>query len=154
MIELNEKMSDDEIIKKLEYYISISKENYNKLITKSYEITSNNFTYEQGLQHFEYIIDNIISIKKQNINNLDLSDIAIYDNYKYKCNCDSFKWHINNGLSQPYPRELKIITNYLQSNPTKNNLYIDIGGHFGTTCIPYSKLFKNIHVFEPNKEKF
>ena len=47
------------------------------------------FISEQGLQHFEYIIDNIISIKKQNINNLDLSDIAIYDNYKYKCNCDS-----------------------------------------------------------------
>ena len=33
-------------------------------------------------------------------------------------------------------------------------MYIDIGGHFGTTSIPYSKLFKNIHVFEPNKENF
>ena len=158
MIHLNETMSDNEIIEKLQYYLSISADDYNKMITKSHEITTNHFTYKQAILYFDHIIDSINSIdnnnQNENQNQNELSDIAVYDNYKYKCNCESFKWHINNGLSQPYPRELKIITNYLKSNPTKNNLYIDIGGHFGTTCIPYSKLFKNIHVFEPNKENF
>ena len=152
MIHLNETMSDDDIIKKLQYYLSISNEDYNNMITKSHQITTNHFTYKQAILYFDHIINTIYSNQNQNQN--ELTDIAIYDNYKYKCNCESFKWHINQGLSQPYPRELKIITNYLQSNPTKNNLYIDIGGHFGTTSIPYSKLFKTIHVFEPNKENF
>jgi len=38
--------------------------------------------------------------------------------------------------------------------PHKNQTALDVGGHIGTTCLPYSKLYKNIYTFEPNKESY
>ena len=77
-----------------------------------------------------------------------------YDNYIYKTNCASFQYHINNGLSQPYLRELNIIKEYLKNNINKNNLFIDIGAHIGTISIPLSSIYKQILAFEPLKENY
>ena len=79
---------------------------------------------------------------------------ATYDNLIYYTNDDAFIWHINNGKSEPYPRELNIVKNYLNLFPSCNSIMIDVGGHIGTTAIPYSKLFKNVLAFEPNKESY
>ena len=79
---------------------------------------------------------------------------ASYDNITYKTNDNIFIWHINNGKSEPYPRELALVKHYLSMYPKKNNTFIDIGGHIGTTSLPYSRLFNNVIAFEPNKESY
>lgn len=80
--------------------------------------------------------------------------IASYDNLKYRTDDASFFWHINNGFSEPYPRELAIVKRYLSMFPTRNNTCIDVGGHIGTTSLPYSRLFKNVVAYEPNKVSY
>jgi len=76
--------------------------------------------------------------------------LASYDNFTYKTDDDVFISHINRGMSEPYPRELDIVKRYLSEYPTKNNTCIDIGGHIGTTALPYSRLYKNVIAYEPN----
>jgi FkbM family methyltransferase len=80
--------------------------------------------------------------------------ISKYDNFEYEGACKSFHKHIIKGLSQPYTRELEIIKKYLLNNKNNNDTYIDIGGHIGTTSLPYSRLFKNIIVYETNYENY
>jgi len=75
---------------------------------------------------------------------------ATWDNITYTTDDASFQWYINNGKAEPYPRELNIVKSYLNKYPHKNNLFIDVGGHIGTTSLPYSRLFKNVIAFEPN----
>lgn len=79
---------------------------------------------------------------------------ATYDNLIYKTNDNVFIWHINNGKSEPYPRELNLIKGYLNMYPKRNNTFIDIGGHIGTTSLPYSRLFKQVIAYEPNNESY
>jgi len=80
--------------------------------------------------------------------------MATFDNFTYYGACDGFKYHIENGISQPYPRELDLVKKYLLENPRKNNIFLDIGGHIGTTSLPYSRLFSSVIVYEPNKTNF
>jgi len=80
--------------------------------------------------------------------------IASYDNFKYYTDDHIFLWHINNGKTEPYPRELDLVKKYLNMFPTNNDVCIDIGGHIGTTSFPYSRLFKNVISFEPNKKSY
>jgi FkbM family methyltransferase len=75
---------------------------------------------------------------------------AKWDGFTYLVEDSDYQWHINNGLNEPYTRELDIVKAYLSRFPTCNNTYIDIGAHIGTTCLPYSRLFKEVHAFEPN----
>ena len=77
-----------------------------------------------------------------------------FDGFTYFGACKSFHYHIINGISQPYKRELLLIKKYLEQNPEKNNTYVDIGGHIGTTALPYSRFFKNVVVYEPNKVNY
>ena len=79
---------------------------------------------------------------------------AVFDNLIYTTNDECFVWHINNGLSEPYPRELNIVKKYLEKFPNRNNTFIDVGGHIGTTSLPYSRLFKNVIAYEPNIESY
>jgi len=80
--------------------------------------------------------------------------IATYDNLSYKTDDTCFIWHINNGKSEPYPRELDLVKKYLLQYPNNNNTFIDIGGHIGTTSLPYSRLFTNVIAYEPNKHTY
>jgi FkbM family methyltransferase len=75
---------------------------------------------------------------------------ASWDGFTYTLDDPSFAWHINNGMSEPYPRELSIVKDYLTRYPSRNNTFIDVGGHIGTTSLPYSRLFKTVIAFEPN----
>ena len=75
---------------------------------------------------------------------------ATWDGFKYIVEDSGFQWHINNGMSEPYPRELRIVQSYLTAYPNCNNIFIDVGGHVGTTSLPYSRLFTEIIAFEPN----
>ena len=77
-----------------------------------------------------------------------------YDNFSYCTNDSIFIWHINNGKSEPYPRELDLVKLYLSMYPNYNNIFIDVGGHIGTTSLPYSRLFKKCIAYEPNKESY
>lgn len=79
--------------------------------------------------------------------------MAKYDNITYFGACSDFHNSIINGKSQPYPRELKIIKQFIKTY-NKNNTFIDIGAHIGTVSIPYSKLFNQVISFEPNSENF
>ncbi len=80
--------------------------------------------------------------------------MSSYDNFIYDGADEIFHYHIINGLSQPYPRELNIVKNYLLKYPNRNNTYLDIGGHIGTTALPYSKLYKNVITYEPNIDSY
>jgi hypothetical protein len=75
---------------------------------------------------------------------------ATWDGFTYLVEDDVFQWHINNGASEPYPRELELVKSYLSNFPERNNIFIDVGGHVGTTSLPYSRLFKEVIAFEPN----
>jgi len=79
--------------------------------------------------------------------------MATYDNITYFGTCSDFHSSIINGKSQPYPRELKIIKEFIK-NHNKNNCFIDIGAHIGTVSIPYSKLFNEVICFEANSENY
>ena len=80
--------------------------------------------------------------------------LASFDNFQYHTNDSAFYWSINNGQSEPYPRELDIVKRYQQQFPDKNHTFIDVGGHIGTTSLPYSRLFHDVIAFEPNKESY
>jgi len=75
---------------------------------------------------------------------------ATWDGFTYFLDDPIFEWHINNGKSEPYPRELAIVKSYLEAYPTCTNTCVDVGGHIGTTSLPYSRLFKHVIAFEPN----
>lgn len=79
---------------------------------------------------------------------------ASYDNFTYKTDDGVFLWHIANGLSEPYCKELPIVKRYLSEYPEKNGLCIDVGGHIGTTSLPYSRLFQQVQAYEPNKKNY
>lgn len=80
--------------------------------------------------------------------------IASYDNFMYVTDDPGFIWHINNGRSEPYPRELDIVKRYQSLYPSKNNICIDVGGHIGSTSFPYSRLFSRVVAYEPNKKSY
>ena len=80
--------------------------------------------------------------------------MATFDNFTYNGGCTSFIRNIQNGTSQPYTRELDLVKKYLLENPNKNNIFLDIGGHIGTTALPYSRLFSTVIAYEPNKSNF
>jgi len=75
---------------------------------------------------------------------------ASWDGFNYLVEDECFQWHINRGRSEPYPRELGIVKSYLTNYPECNNVCIDVGGHIGTTSLPYSRLFTDVIAFEPN----
>jgi FkbM family methyltransferase len=79
---------------------------------------------------------------------------ATYDGFNYLVNDSGFQYHINAGISDPYPNHIKAVKNYLALFPHKNRTYIDIGAHIGTTILPYSRLFQNVIAFEANPENF
>jgi len=79
---------------------------------------------------------------------------ASYDNFTYYTDDEIFIWHINNGRSEPYLRELDIVKFYLNSRPSHNNTFIDVGAHIGTTSLPYSRLYKHVLAFEPNTQSY
>lgn len=79
---------------------------------------------------------------------------ASYDNFTYRTDDPTFLWYITNGLAEPNTRELGVVKRYLSQYPTKNHLCIDVGGHIGTTSLPYSRLFQNVLAFEPNKKNY
>jgi len=80
---------------------------------------------------------------------------AKYDGISYYTNDPAFQWHINNGRCEPYGGgQLDFVKKYLEKFPLKNRTCIDIGAHQGTTMLPYSKLFKNVFGYEPNKTSF
>ena len=56
---LEEKDSDIEIIDKLKKILDLSQEEYNKIVENSYNVSINNYTYNQGLVRFNKIIDYI-----------------------------------------------------------------------------------------------
>lgn len=39
---------------------------------------------------------------------------AEWDGFKYIVEDESIQWHINNGLAEPYPRELALVKKYLE----------------------------------------
>jgi len=81
--------------------------------------------------------------------------IASHDGLSYYVNDNSFEWHINNGMSQPYGgTELDIVNAFIAKHPTRNRTYIDVGTHIGTTLLPYSRIFKRAYGYEPNNENF
>jgi FkbM family methyltransferase len=79
---------------------------------------------------------------------------ASYDGFTYMVNDDGFKYHIDNGICEPYPRHIEIVKRYQNEYPNKNNTYIDIGAHIGTTVLPFSRLYKSIYAFEANKDNY
>ena len=56
---LHETDSDSIIIDKLKKILDLSEEEYNKMITDSYNVSINNHTYSQGLVRFNKIMNYI-----------------------------------------------------------------------------------------------
>jgi FkbM family methyltransferase len=88
---------------------------------------------------------------------MDIKDysIAKHDGLSYYVNDSSFEWHINNGISQPYgTKEIDFVKQFLLENPGRNRTYIDVGMHFGSTILPYGRMFNRAYGYEPNEENF
>lgn len=80
--------------------------------------------------------------------------VASFDNLYYMTDDHDFIWHIQHGLCEPYPRELKLVKSYLKTYPSHNHTFIDVGGHIGTQSLPYSRLFQKVIAFEPNLKSY
>lgn len=80
--------------------------------------------------------------------------IASYDEYQYYTNDISYYHSINNGHTEPYPVDLKIVNKYFNMFPHKNKTYIDVGAHIGTTIMPYSKRFERIIGYDACQNNF
>ena len=79
---------------------------------------------------------------------------ASWDGFTYTLDDPVFIWHINNGRTEPYPRELGLVKSYLERFPERNNTFIDVGAHIGTTALPYSRLFKHVIAYEANSNTY
>jgi FkbM family methyltransferase len=71
----------------------------------------------------------------------------------YFVNCPKFRLSIGYGEATPHTGELDINKEYIHKHQ-RNNVCIDVGGHIGTHCIPYSKLFDRVYTFEANEENY
>ena len=83
-----------------------------------------------------------------------MNSYAIYDGLKYKSHDPVFLSNIQKGHSEPYPKDLKILKKYLQLFPHKTRTVLDIGGHIGTTSLPYSRIYNKVITYEPNKNNY
>ena len=79
---------------------------------------------------------------------------ATWDGFTYFTNDQSFLDHIRRGKSEPYSGQLSVVTRYVTAYPSRNRTMIDVGAHIGSTMLPYSRLFKNVYGFEPNRDTF
>lgn len=82
------------------------------------------------------------------------SKTSEFDGITYIGTDNNFHWHIKRGMSQPYPRELPLVTEYQKKFPNKNNTFIDVGAHIGTTSLPYARLFETVIAFEPTANNY
>ena len=80
--------------------------------------------------------------------------LSSYDGFDYYHNDPVFHETITQGRSEPYPSDLAIVKRYLSLFPTRNRGYLDIGGHFGTTLIPFMRLYNNAIAFEPQPDNY
>ena len=80
--------------------------------------------------------------------------VATYDEFMFETNDPVFYESITNGTTEPYPIHLAIVKKYLTIFPNKNRCYVDVGAHIGTTIAAYSRLFSEIHGYEPNTKTF
>jgi FkbM family methyltransferase len=79
---------------------------------------------------------------------------ASYDGFTYKVSDPVFHWHIENGKSEPYPLQLAIVKKFQELSGNRNGTCLDIGAHFGTTMLPFSKFFHNVVGFEGNLQSY
>jgi FkbM family methyltransferase len=84
---------------------------------------------------------------------------ATWDGFTYFTNDHEFIKSIQEGKSEPYDNgfglsQLKLVEQYIAKYPTKNRTMLDVGAHIGTTMLPYSRLFKQVYGFEPNRENY
>lgn len=77
-----------------------------------------------------------------------------YDNFGYYTDDNGYIEGIPIGIAEPYPSDLDVINDFLKIYPDKNHTYIDVGAHIGTTCLPLSRLYKNVIGFEANSHNF
>ena len=68
---LEETYTDELIIHKLKNILSLSSEEYNNIVKKSYEISMENYTYTQGLEKFDKIFNYIYNLQENNTNNVN-----------------------------------------------------------------------------------
>jgi FkbM family methyltransferase len=77
-----------------------------------------------------------------------------YDGFVYEHDDPIFHHHIQMGQSEPYPRDFAIVKKYLNLFPHKSRDYLDVGGHIGTTVMPFLKHYKRCVAYEPNPTNY
>ena len=126
-------------------------ENLQKVIKKKDEIINdkssgieNYINIDMILSYCNIFLDVVQKVKKENKIirlNATIDDILSNNVFKLLFNKQIYfvpLWHDEVSF------EIDDIDLIVNINPIlPNNLYIDIGGNFGTTCIPYSKLFNS-----------
>jgi len=80
--------------------------------------------------------------------------IATYDSLSYRTDDRDFLNSIQQGTSEPYPRELQIVKRFQALFPERTNTFVDVGGHIGTVSLPYSRLFQHVIAYEPNPTSY
>ena len=103
---LDETDSDDIIIEKLKNILSLSNKDYNMIIDESYNISMNNYTYDQSLIRFNKIINYICendTINNDTINNDTINNDTInndtINNQIFSYIYDNKIWNEGNGGS-------------------------------------------------------
>jgi FkbM family methyltransferase len=83
---------------------------------------------------------------------------ATWDNFTYFTNDTAFLQSISYGKSEPYDggynSQLNIVKRFVSKYPERSRVMIDVGAHIGTTMLPYSRIFKSVYGFEPNRESY
>lgn len=91
--------------------------------------------------------------------NRDINTMSTsWDDFTFFTNDNDFLHHIGQGKSEPYDggynSQLNIVKRYVSAYPVRTRTMLDVGAHIGTTMLPYSRLFKTVYGFEPNKESY
>ena len=80
--------------------------------------------------------------------------VSQYDGFTYRHNDPVFHHHIERGQAEPYPKDLAIVQRYLHLFPHKCRGFVDVGGHIGTTVMPFLRLYERCISYEPNPTNY
>tara|TARA_B100001250_G_C19729578_1_gene757795 strand:+ start:75 stop:1250 length:1176 start_codon:yes stop_codon:yes gene_type:complete len=140
---LDETDTDEVIIQKLQNILNLSNEDYNDIIRDSYKISVENYSYIQGVERFNKIIN---YIDENNINNTNIINNETENNKIFSYIYDNNIWNNGNGGSgegSSIENNINTYIPFLKDFIKKNNIkkVVDLGcGDWQSSNLIYDNL--------------
>jgi len=83
-----------------------------------------------------------------------MSEPIKFRGYEFFVACKLFRTEVSGGVAQPFDSDIENLKSFMDRNPGRNRVMIDVGAHIGLFSIIYSNKFDTIYSFEPNKITF